>query len=58
MPLLALWGEAGFVGNNYDVLAEWRQFASDVSGHGVPGGHYLPEEAPDETLTALRNFFG
>ena len=58
MPLLALWGEAGFVGNNYDVLAEWRQVASDVSGHGVPGGHYLPEEAPDETLAALRNFFG
>jgi haloacetate dehalogenase len=58
MPLLALWGEAGFVGNNYDVLAEWRQVASDVSGHGVPGGHYLPEEAPDETLAALRDFFG
>jgi haloacetate dehalogenase len=58
MPLLALWGEAGFVGNNYDVLAEWRQVASDVSGHGVPGGHYLPEEAPEETLSALRGFFG
>lgn len=58
MPLLALWGEAGFVGNNYDVLAEWRQVATDVSGHGVPGGHYLAEEAPDETLAALQNFFG
>jgi haloacetate dehalogenase len=31
--------------------------ADDVSGHGVPGGHYLPEEAPDETLAALVNFF-
>lgn len=58
MPLLALWGEAGFVGNNYDVLAEWRQVATDVSGHSVPGGHYLAEEAPDETLAALRAFFG
>lgn len=58
MPLLALWGEAGFVGNNYDVLAEWKQVATDVSGHGVPGGHYLAEEAPDETLAALQNFFG
>ena len=57
MPLLALWGEAGFVGTHYDVLAEWRQVATDVSGHGVPGGHYLPEEAPDETLAALANFF-
>ncbi|MEK9935882.1 MAG: alpha/beta hydrolase, partial [Rhodobiaceae bacterium] len=57
LPLLALWGEAGFVGTHYDVLAEWRQVATDVSGHGVPGGHYLPEEAPDETLAALMNFF-
>ena len=58
MPLLALWGEAGFVGNNYNVLTEWKQVATDVSGHGVPGGHYLAEEAPDETLAALQNFFG
>ena len=58
MPLLALWGEAGFVGTNYDVLAEWRQVASDVAGHGVPGGHYLAEEAPEETFAALRAFFG
>ena len=58
MPLLALWGEAGFVGSNYDVLAEWRQVATDVSGHSVPGGHYLAEEAPEETLAALRTFFG
>ena len=57
VPLLALWGVDGFVGTNYDVLAEWRQVADDVSGHGVPGGHYLPEEAPDETLAALVNFF-
>ena len=57
MPLLALWGVDGFVGTNYDVLAEWRNVAVDVSGHGVPGGHYLPEEAPDETVAALVHFF-
>ena len=57
MPLLALWGVDGFVGTNYDVLAEWRVVADDVSGHGVPGGHYLPEEAPDETVAALVHFF-
>jgi len=57
MPVLALWGIEGFVGTNYDVLAEWRKVATDVSGHGVPGGHYLPEEAPDETRAALMTFF-
>ena len=57
MPILALWGDSGFVGSAYDVLAEWRAVAQDVSGHAVPGGHYLPEEAPQETLAALQDFF-
>lgn len=35
----------------------WRQYAVDVRGHVVPGGHFLPEEAPDETYAALRAFF-
>ncbi|MCL4157146.1 UNVERIFIED_CONTAM: hypothetical protein GTU68_019302 [Idotea baltica] len=56
-PLLALWGEKGFVGNKYDVLAEWRKWADEVSGHGLPCGHYLPEEAPQETIAALLTFF-
>lgn len=56
-PLLALWGGAGFVGRRYDVLAVWSEHATDVRGHAVPGGHFLPEEAPEETYAALREFF-
>ncbi len=56
MPLLALWGAAGFVGSAYDMLATWRDVAQDVRGHAVPGGHFLPEEAPEETLAALLEF--
>ena len=29
----------------------------DVRGRALDCGHYLPEEAPDETYTALRAFF-
>lgn len=57
LPLLALWGESGFVGGAYDVIAEWRAVAGDVRGCAVPGGHYCPEEAPIETLAALLEFF-
>ena len=57
MPLLALWGADGMVGNKYDMLAAWSDVAENVSGFAVPGGHYLPEEAPDETYRALLNFF-
>ena len=53
-----LWGEKGVVGRAYgDPVMVWADYASDVRGHGVPGGHFLPEEAPAETLAALLDFF-
>ncbi len=55
-PVLALWGAEGFVARTYDVLAEWRAVAKTVSGCAVPGGHYVPEEAPSETIKELRSF--
>jgi haloacetate dehalogenase len=56
-PVLALWGARGFVGRHYDVVGEWRTWADDVHGWALPGGHFLPEEAPDETRDALLGFF-
>lgn len=55
-PVLVLWGASGFVHRNYDVLAKWRARAHDVRGEAVPGGHFLPEEAPEPTLAQLRAF--
>jgi haloacetate dehalogenase len=55
-PLLALWSARGLVGRRYDVLEAWRERASDVHGKALPGGHFLPEEAPEETYEALREF--
>ncbi|MBR7744639.1 alpha/beta hydrolase [Phycicoccus sp. BSK3Z-2] len=56
VPLLVLWGADGFVARTYDVLDVWRGYAADVRGHAVPGGHFCPEEAPDEVLAALLPF--
>ena len=56
-PLLCLWGEKGFVGGKYNVIREWKKWADDVKGYGLPCGHYLPEEAPEPTLHALLEFF-
>jgi haloacetate dehalogenase len=57
-PLLALWGRDGIIGRLYEPLAVWREKATKVSGHEIACGHFLPEEAPEETLAALRAFFG
>ena len=56
-PVLALWGAQGSLGDWYDVLAVWRDWADDVRGGALDCGHYLPEEAPDATLEAFLAFF-
>ncbi|MGJ7602932.1 alpha/beta fold hydrolase [Variovorax sp. LT1R20] len=56
-PLRVLWGEHGAVGKCFDVLALWRACANDVSGHALPCGHYVPEEAPAELLAEALAFF-
>ena len=55
-PMLALWAEKGLMHKKYDVVAVWRDYATKVSGKALPAGHFLPEEAPAETLAALREF--
>jgi len=55
-PLLVLWGGNGLVGKKYDVLAVWRERAIQVSGKALPGGHWLAEELPQETLTEVKAF--
>ena len=56
-PTLALWGRRGALEQWYDTLAIWRDWADDVRGRALDSGHYLPEEAPDETYAELRAFF-
>ena len=56
-PFLVLWGKHGFVEMAYDVLDVWRERAADVRGRALDCGHFLPEEAPDETYEAIREFF-
>jgi haloacetate dehalogenase len=55
-PLLVLWGSQGIVGRKYNVLEIWRDRAIDVMGKAIDCGHFLPEEAPEETYKALQKF--
>ena len=55
-PLLALWGEKSPMGRIYDVLAIWRERGTKVTGKGLPGGHNLQEDVPDQVLAEIRAF--
>ncbi len=57
-PVLALWGDKGLPAAAEDPLALWRPYAPGVTGRAIPGGHFLPEENPDDTAAALLEFFG
>ena len=57
-PLLLLWGATGGVGRNHKPADIWKAYATDIRGaRSVPSGHYLSEEAPEETYQELREFF-
>ena len=55
-PVRAIWGEFGKMHDLFDVLATWRDKADVVSGHALPCGHFIPEEAPTELLADLHAF--
>lgn len=56
-PLLVLWGSKGRIGQWYRPSDLWRRYADGpVIGGPVASGHYLAEEAPEETLVRLGAF--
>jgi Predicted hydrolases or acyltransferases (alpha/beta hydrolase superfamily) len=58
-PVLAIWGADGGVAAETEApLAAWQEWANDVRGFPLDCGHYLAEEAPEATATALIEFFG
>jgi haloacetate dehalogenase len=57
-PLLVLWGASGAVGRLQKPAEVWKDYAADIRGaEALPCGHYLSEEAPEETYRALHDFF-
>jgi haloacetate dehalogenase len=57
-PVLALWGRRGALEAFYgDVLAVWREWASDLRGRGVDASHFLVEDRPEEVAGELVQFF-
>ena len=60
-PLLVLWSRGSGLDTWYaeagGPLGIWRGWASNVTGRAIAGGHFFPEQNPDETIATLRMFF-
>ena len=58
-PLLVIWGARSHTGTVHgDVLGIWKGFGENVVGGPIDCGHYVPEEAPEETYAWFSRFFG
>ena len=61
-PVLALWGSnmakrPGWqTGRALDMLSVWRERAEDVRGRPIDCGHFLAEEAPEESASEILAF--
>lgn len=57
-PTLVLWSHTSSFASWYDPLDVWRTWADQVSGAPISAGHFIPEEARDETVRHLLPFLG
>jgi haloacetate dehalogenase len=60
-PILALWSAGGALDAWYadagGPIVLWQAWGDRVHGHAMAGGHFFPEEAPEQTADALSRFF-
>ena len=55
-PTLILWGKNSLVGKNFEPLRVWKRYVKNLSGKALSGGHYLPEEKPNQVASQILNF--
>ncbi len=57
-PTAVFWGEKGIPSSTSSPVAIWKEWCEHVQGHAISSGHFLAEEAPDETARAILDFLG
>jgi haloacetate dehalogenase len=59
-PMLHLWAQGGpldtFYRKDGGPLGIWRQWAPQAHGQAMKGGHFFPEENPDDTAVLVKQF--
>jgi haloacetate dehalogenase len=59
-PMLHLWAEGGpldtFYAKDGGPLGIWRQWAPQAKGQAMKGGHFFPEDNPEDTAVLVGQF--
>jgi haloacetate dehalogenase len=59
-PMLHLWAQGGpldtFYAKEGGPLGIWREWAPGVQGQAMKGGHFFPEENPEDTVVLVKQF--
>jgi len=57
IPMLALWGDAGFAKPPQPPLDTWKKWATNVTGAPVESGHFLTEEKSESDREVAAGVF-
>ncbi|MDA7424146.1 alpha/beta fold hydrolase [Thalassococcus lentus] len=55
-PALVLYGAEGAMAKAMDVAATWAPRLTNMRHSAIPGGHFFPDQSPEQTVQALRPF--
>jgi haloacetate dehalogenase len=51
------WGEKGIPSKTTGPLDIWKDWCERVEGRAMDSGHFIAEEAPDDTAKVILDFF-
>jgi haloacetate dehalogenase len=55
-PALVFWGTKGLMHELFDMEEEWRRICVRPQFATLPGGHFFPDQFPEETAARLMTF--
>lgn len=55
-PALVLYGQDGAMARLMDVPATWSDRLADMQHAALPGGHFFPDQNPDDTAQAMMDW--
>ena len=56
IPACVMWGKTGAMAQHFDVPKTWTKSFLNIEKKPMDGGHFFPDQYPQETVSALASF--